>query len=550
MRRLLLSCTLAVACACRSQAPPASTESSPPANTSPVSGTSAASARPPVELPDISSAAAPVQAQLRERYAALQQAVGSGSTPPAALAAAYGEMGRLLMATEFLDSAERCFRNARTLEPGEMRWPYYLAHIQRRKNEPANAAALFEQALKLQPDDVPSLVWLGEMQLVAGRPEAAGPPLAKALTLQPKEAAALYRLGRAKLAGRDYAGAVKDLEAALALRPQASSIHYPLALAYRGLGDARNADAQMKRRGNVDVPPEDPLMQQVGGLLQNAAAAEVRGAEALGKRQWPEAVTYLRQAIERAPDNAFTHLNLGTALFQTGDAIGALEQFQIAVRISPSLAKAHYGIGIVEEAAGRDRAAIDAFSAAVRSDPASVEAQLSLADALRRSGRMEESLPHYAEVIKASPAVSQARFGYAMALVRLKRYAEARDRLADAVKTYPDQPGFAHALARVLAAAPDSRVRDGQRAMTLMQTLLQTQRTIELAQTMAMTFAELGQYEEAVRWQRDAMTAAAQARRDDLTPRLEDNLRRYESRQPCRTPWPEDDPVFHPRPAN
>jgi hypothetical protein len=46
------------------------------------------------------------------------------------------------------------------------------------------------------------------------------------------------------------------------------------------------------------------------------------------------------------------------------------------------------------------------------------------------------------------------------------------------------------------------------------------------------------------------MTAAAQARRDDLTPRLEDNLRRYESRQPCRTPWPEDDPVFHPRPAN
>ena len=67
---------------------------------------------------------------------------------------------------------------------------------------------------------------------------------------------------------------------------------------------------------------------------------------------------------------------------------------------------------------------------------------------------------------------------------------------------------------------------------------------------MAMTFAELGQYEEAVRWQRDAMTAAAQARRDDLTPRLEDNLRRYEGRQPCRTPWPEDDPVFHPRPAN
>jgi hypothetical protein len=71
-----------------------------------------------------------------------------------------------------------------------------------------------------------------------------------------------------------------------------------------------------------------------------------------------------------------------------------------------------------------------------------------------------------------------------------------------------------------------------------------------MAQTMAMTFAELGQYEDAVTWQRDAMSAAQQARREDLTARLEENLRRYQSRQPCRTPWRGDDPVFHPRPVN
>ena len=500
-----------------------------------------------VELPNLSGVAAPVQAQVRERYASLQQQIATSGTPAAERAAAYGEMGKLFLATEFLEAAERCFSNARTLEPGEMRWVYYLGHLH--KNEPAKAAAFFEQALTLQPDHVPSLVWLGEMRLVEGRPEAAEPPLAKALTLQPQEAAALYRLGRANLATRDYAGAVKNLEAALALRPQASSIHYPLALAYRGLGDARNADAHLRLRGNVDVPPADPLMQQVAGLLQNAAASEVRGAEALGKRQWAEAVTHLRKAIELAPDNAFTRLNLGTALFQTGDATGALEQFEAAVKLSPGLAKAQYGIGIVTEAAGRDREAIDAFSAAVKDEPSYVEARMSLADALRRSGRAEESLPQYAEVIRVSPAVSQARFGYAMALVRLKRYQDARDRLAEDVKTYPDQPGFAHALARLLAAAPDNRVRDGGRAMALMQELLKTQRTIELAQTMAMTLAELGQYEEAATWQRGAMAAAKEARREDLVARLGENLKRYESRQPCRTPWGDDDPVFHPRPA-
>jgi tetratricopeptide (TPR) repeat protein len=489
-----------------------------------------------------------VQAQLREQFAALQQQIRKPDATPAAQAAAYGEMGRLFMATEFLDSAGRCFGNAALLEPNEMRWPYYLGHVDRLKNDPAKAAALFERALTLQPDHVPSLVWLGEMRLVQGQPEAARAPLDKALALQPREAAALYRLGRVDLEKRDYVLAASHLEAALALRPQSSSIHYPLALAYRGLGDTRRAEGQMQLRGNVDVPPVDPLMQQISGLLKNAAAAEVHGAEALGKRQWPEAVTYLRQAIEAAPDNAFTRLNLGTALFETGDATGALEQFQTAVKLSPGLAKAHYGIGIVMEAAGRDREAIEAFSAAVAADPASVEARLSLADALRRSGRMDESLRHYAEVIKASPAVSQARFGYAMALVRLRRFQEARDRLADAVKTFPDQPGLAHALARLLAAAPDARVRDGRRAMTLMQDLLKTQRTLELMQTMAMTLAELGQYEEAVNWQREAIAAANQAGRRDLGPRLQENLTLYESRQPCRTPWREDDAVFHPRP--
>jgi len=533
--RLLPLFLIVLSCACTSQTP--------------VPDAKPAAQSEAVELPDISSAAAPVQAQLRERFAALQQQIATPGAPPAALADAYGRMGQLFMATEFLLQADRCFHDAQMLVPDDLRWPYFLAQVARQLNDPAKAAGLFERVLALRPDHVPSLVWLGEMNLVQGQPEAAEGVLRKAVALQPREAAALYRLGRAELATRDFRGAAGHLEAALALRPDASAVHYPLALAYRGLGDTARAEAQMRLRGNVDIPPADPLMQEVAGLLQNTAAAEVRGAEALGRRQWTEAIAYLRQAIQSAPDNAYTRLNLGTALFETGDAAGALEQFETAIRLSPGLAKAHYGIAIVMEAAGRDREAVDAFSAAVQADPASVEAQLGLADALRRTGRLADSLPHYAAVIQASPAVSQARFGYAMALVRLGRYQEARDRLAEATRTYPDQPGFAHALARLLAAAPDARVRDGRRAVSLMQELFKTQRTLEMMQTMAMADAELGDFEEATNWQRQAIAAAGQARRNDLIPRLQENLTLYANREPCRTPWREDDPIFYPRPA-
>jgi tetratricopeptide (TPR) repeat protein len=356
-------------------------------------------------------------------------------------------------------------------------------------------------------------------------------------------------LGRVALAMQRYAVAVTHLNAALTLAPQASRIHYPLAMAYRGQGDRRNAEAHLRKRGDVEIPSADPLMDEVGGLLQNAAAYEVRGSEALGKREWADAITNLRKAIELSPGNSGTRLNLGTALYLTGDAGGALEQFEAAVRLSPEFPKAHYSIGVLMEAAGREQDAIDRFSAAVKYDPSYVEARMQLADALRRNGRLEESLPHYADVSRTSPSISQARFGYAMALVRLRRYQEARDRLTDGMNTYPDQPGFAHALARLLAAAPDDRVRDGRRALALTQTLLQQQKTMALAETMAMTLAESGEYEQAVEWQHDAMTVADQAGRRDLIQPMAVSLRLYEARRPCRTPWRDDDPVFFPKPT-
>ncbi len=501
----------------------------------------------PVSPPDLSSASESVQALIRERYASLKSKIDSAETTSGDLAAAYGDLGKLLIAAEYLDAAESCFSNAQALVTTDMRWPYYRGHVERLRNEPSKAAPFFEETLRLQPDHVPSLIWLGEMYLAGSRLDSAEPLFTKALSLQPRAAMALYGLGRVALAKQDYAQAVMHLEAALTIAPQASRIEYPLAMAYRGQGDAQRAEAHLRRRGDVEVPSGDPLMAELGGLLQNASAYEVRGAEALGKRQWTEAVTNLRKAIELAPNNAFTHLNLGTALYLTGDGRGALEQFETAIRLSPDLAKAHYGIGVLMEASGRDREAIERFSAAVRAEPSYIEARLQLADALRRNGRLEESLPHYNEVIKSSPSISQARFGYAMALVRLGRYRDARDRLTDAMKTYPDQLGFAHALARLLASAPDESVRDGERALSLMQTLLKQQKTIGLAETMAMTFAELGRFMDATAWQREAISAARQTQRDAV-PRLEENLKLYESGRPCRTPWKDDDPVFHPRP--
>jgi len=151
------------------------------------------------------------------------------------------------------------------------------------------------------------------------------------------------------------------------------------------------------------------------------------------------------------------------------------------------------------------------------------------------------SVAEYERALVADPTLSEAAIGYAMALVRLKRYQDARDRLAEGVKTFADQPMFSHALARLLVAAPDDRVRDGRRGKELVDRLLKGPQTYELGETTAMMLAELGQYEQAAAVQRDVLTAAGRSGLLALVRRATENLKLYERRQPCRTPFTDDE---------
>jgi tetratricopeptide (TPR) repeat protein len=167
---------------------------------------------------------------------------------------------------------------------------------------------------------------------------------------------------------------------------------------------------------------------------------------------------------------------------------------------------------------------------------------------LRRHRRAAESLPHYAEVLRLDPQSADARFGHALALVRLRRYVEARSWLEEGVRVHPDRPELTHALARVLAAAPDARARDGVRAHALANELLKTSKRTEVGETIAMALAELGEYNRAAAIQRGVIQAAQKAGLGAEAARMTINLRLYEDSQPCRKPWQDDDPVHRPGP--
>src|SRR5436190_3158918 len=438
-----------------------------------------------ISLPDLSLMEPQVQRQIQDQYNGLTSKSRSAATPQDELAAAYGEMGKLLLSAESLEAAEACLLNAQTLAPGEPRWPYYLGHLYKARAETEKSAAAFARALELQPADVATLVWLGNAYLDEDRPELAEPVFTKALSIQSQSAAATAGLGRTALTRREYAQAAAKLEAALALSPQASAIEYPLSLAYRGLGDGAKADAHLSRRGDKEPIPVDPWMDDVRGLLHSVVAYEKRGLRALEGADYRAAVEAFRQGLTYAPDNPALRHELGTALYLSGDAQGALDEFTEVTRRSPGFAKAHYSLGMLLVAQGRAGDAVDRFAAAVKADPDYPGAEFQLAEALRRTGRAADSLSHYTHVIKSDPRMPEARVGYAIALGRLGRYKEARRTLTDAIQALSNPPSLSQALARLLAAAPDDSVRDGRQAMAIIQSLMKQPHGVDLYETMA-----------------------------------------------------------------
>lgn len=498
----------------------------------------------PVLRPDFSAMGESVSQQLREPYAALAALVEDGGATAAELAGAYGEMGSLLLAARELEAAETYFVNARTLAPSDWRWSQLLGHVYRNHGPLAKAVASYEHALDLRPDALATLIRLGDAYLALGRAEAAAPLFARALALDAGSAAAWFGAGRAALALEDYAEAVRALEEALAREPGASAIHYPLAMAYRRLGDLEQAQAHLARQGDIEPWSNDPLLGQIEERLESALMLDFRGGEALAEGNSAAAADYFEQALALSPDSPSLRHRFATSLWRMGDRRGAQAAFEEIIRTAPEYTEARFNLAMIMAGSGRTDEAIAQLSAALERKPGYVEARLALARILARNGRPDEALEQYATLLEMEPLNAAAALGSAMNLVFLGRHPEARDRLADGLRAFPDHQGFTRALARLLAAAPDDRIRDPRRALALAEELLdQPQRTVEdslaVGETYAMALAAVGQYAAAAAVQRDVRAQAGGL--DDIARRLAENLARYERGEPAARPWTPDE---------
>jgi len=511
-------------------------------------GSTAVDTEPPpaLELPPLDRFEIAVREQLGRTHAALRDLLATPDPDPTRLADAYGELGLQLQAYDLRQSAVNSYRHAETLAREDYRWAHLLGCVLQSVGDADRARKRFRRVVTLEPSYAPAWVYLGQLELEQNRRAEAREAFDRALAIEPDCAPCRVGLGRVALLDGDYERALGLFGQALELSPASSNIHYHMAMTYRGLGDIAEAKRQLEQRGPVKAGMADPLLAEVPTRLRGSRALQDQGVALARSGRLEQAIERFREALELDPADSMTRFYVGLAYAKLDRLDAARDAFLEAIRLEPRSERAQLFLGSVLALQGDDPGAIEAFAAALEIHPGLTAARNERAKALQRLGRYAVALNEFEEVLRGDPGNAEARLYRAFALIRLGRYAEAARIVEEDREALPEQPAFTHIQARLLAAAPEPGIRDGDRALRLADDLWQAMRNVELAETMAMALAEVGRFDEAVQWQRAAYERVRELGAEDRTQWLARNLARYRRGEPCREPWRDDDPLFVP----
>lgn len=495
-----------------------------------------------VPMPDLGRVEDAVKEHLQAAHADLLSLQADPKVTKLELGEAYGRLGQIYHAHRLDNSTEICYRNAEKLLIKDVRWPYLLGYLYQQRVQFSDAAHSYQRTLELYTNYTPAQLRLAQVLLGLDRADEAQQLLKQVLSVSEFKGTAAFELGKVMLSKGQHAEAVKWLKHAYAEHPEASKIHYPLAMAYRGLGNIEAARYHLQQRGDVDPVFLDPLVEELAERLSGKRTRQYHAMKAVWRRQFDVAAREYQAILEMDPSDIAARISLGRCLYLSGDPDSATQAFSIALKQKPDHDKANYFLGRLLWERGQKETAVTHFLTTLKTDPRHGGAHFFLAESLMQNGDFEQAAHHFSKVSEVLPEdlVSRQRESIALFAAGAQMHEKARDRIVHALTIHPDDPVLTQQLVRVLATSSNPKIRDGQRALKLAMELFARHNSIENAELVAMAYAELGQFDEALAYQQAAMDTAFQYYDPygefELFGRLKANLDTYLAKQAYRSP--------------
>jgi tetratricopeptide (TPR) repeat protein len=250
---------------------------------------------------------------------------------------------------------------------------------------------------------------------------------------------------------------------------------------------------------------------------------------------WQNNVALFQHALAVTVDNEIARNNLGVALEQEGRLAEAAEQYRAAARLENVNYQGHHNLSRVLDRLGRPAEALVEHRLAAQLAPDVQFLHYSLGVALNSAGQAAAALQEFSVAARLDPRYSWPHLETAKIFLRQHRADEALAELRAAVRLDPNNADILTTTARVLAAAENATLRDGQLAFVLAAkaNLLTGGTRADVLDVMGMACAEMGKFDEAQTAVQQAINLAIAAQIMEREP-LQQRLELYKIHQPWR----------------
>jgi tetratricopeptide (TPR) repeat protein len=249
------------------------------------------------------------------------------------------------------------------------------------------------------------------------------------------------------------------------------------------------------------------------------------------------AESYIKRAMALRPqEDAGDYFNLAENEATLGRKSDAVAHYLKAIQLDPKQMLAHANVGKLLAEQGRIKEALGHFREAERLDPTSALNQFNVGYALALIGQNVEAVAHLYDAVRLDPAMAQAHYQLATVLTALKKRAEAIKELKIALQADANSVTLLNDLAWALATSPEAELRDGGTSLNLAERACALTGTNEpvCVDTLAAAYAELGRFDEAVRYSRIACDIAAKLKQKGMVEDYHQHTVEYEAGRPVR----------------